>query len=182
MRQYLAIASAVLGLVSYAPGTAVANPGGTQSACGFGVVVGQLNCASITISRTSGACTINNRGTTSETLECTASSYTASGNTLGWINPGSYHFTMGGGVWMGFDDTPCSADVDETQKSWSVPATSQTSGPYTITCPARTITYGYCAGGVAGATATMTFTGEFAPRTISVSATVNDVTDGCVPG
>ncbi len=145
-----------------------------DTACGS-IAAGLVtaNCASLSISATSGNCTVSNRGTMSETLNCPAGEYTVSGSVSGWLSSGSVQVTM-----SGYD---CSYPSLPRQ---DIAAGSPTIylGPYMIHCNGFTVTWGNCRQAAAGAR--MEFTvgaGGTKPRTLYASASINQESDGCNP-
>jgi hypothetical protein len=170
-------AVAVLTVVTTSPAQAVGGGSrtGSDTACGTILGVLTVNCGSVSISAVSGSCTENNVGSLSEQLVCTAGSYSVSGTVSAWANPGSVTVTYDAGSPGG----ACHG-TGSTGDSWGfMPRPTETFGPFTMTCPGFTVNYGFCAN--TGASITETFTGDFAPRTVQASATINQISDGCVP-
>lgn len=173
----LAAVVIAFGLMPSAPANAWANTSDTDTSCGLVTAVGQFNCAHVAINRTSGYCTIYNKGYASERMDCTQSTYSASGNVLGWLNAGSYDIEVRGSYPGGYC-APYYGHSDS--KSWGFPAAPESSGPFTITCPAFSVAFGQC-GGNAGAWVKLTSYGQFAPRQLRADAGVNNLNDGCIP-
>lgn len=142
----------------------------SETKCGSLAGLAAVNCATLSITASTGSCASVNLGMSNETLQCTAGTYTVSATLYSWINPGSYTLSFSGRSGCSLP-SPVSA-------SWTTTA-PPTVGPYTIYCNAFTVNYGFCSQAWAGAS--MSFGGSFAPSSMSVSASINQVSDGCVP-
>ncbi len=176
LRRFAGIAACAIAMATSTPVSAYGSGSRTDadSACGsFALGLLTANCASLSIAATSGSCTVNNRGYFSETLDCSAGTYTVSGSVSGWLSAGSAQITMSG--------YQCSYPTLSRQDiAGGSPAINF--GPYTIQCNPFSVSYGKCRQAAAGAQMTFTAgTGGSAPRSLYVGASINQESDGCNP-
>jgi hypothetical protein len=127
----------------------------SRSACG---VAGAANCGTLSLNQTSGACVLLNQGTLNEQMQCTATTYVATANTLNWLNGGTFYLHAAG-------IAPSGCTSYDDGRSWGVPATPQTLS-VSVSCPAFTLYYNQCIGWP-GAYATVTFDATLAPPDLS---------------